>query len=558
MPAVSATAKQGAAGPSESAPRASASRSARRWLERAVPLLGVLALPAALYAGALLARLWAIAIVGYPVNEGSAYYVAVAANIVEGRGLVSDALWSYATPPLVVPRPAFELWQPMASFVATLPMAVLGPTFDIAQLGAALLGALVAPLTWAVARDAAAAIGLERRRADTVAIGSGVLAAILGPFLFATAVPDSTVPFTVFGLACCWLMPRAVAGGSAAGLALGVGLGLAYLSRLEAVYLGLTVLLFTGRRWRVLPLVVVGGLVVAVPWLLRNAVAFGTLSPGQAVENLFFVRNEDVFAYLDRPSLARFLGQGVTAITDHIVTAFVRNAVEVVIVPAAPVGLIGAVAAVYLWRTRPALRRTALGALLLSGLITYLVISVLLPVASLWGTFQHAAGPMLCGLLVASALGMDALVARVRELRRWPRSNAWLAPLALLGLAVPMAVLQVAPLAALADEQQRRHAAVAGAVAAQPDVPPRLVTDHPVWLAEATGIPALALPDEPLPSLIDLAERFEAPMLVIVDERGRYPAELRTAEGRRCFEERPLGGDAAGSAIFVMRSECRP
>ena len=32
---------------------------------------------------------------------------------VEGRGLVSDALWSYQTPPLVFPRPAFEVWLPL-------------------------------------------------------------------------------------------------------------------------------------------------------------------------------------------------------------------------------------------------------------------------------------------------------------------------------------------------------------------------------------------------------------------------------------------------------------
>ena len=41
-------------------------------------------------------------------------------------GLVSDALWSYGTPPLVFPRPAFEVWLPLPSLLAAIPMALSG------------------------------------------------------------------------------------------------------------------------------------------------------------------------------------------------------------------------------------------------------------------------------------------------------------------------------------------------------------------------------------------------------------------------------------------------
>ena len=49
----------------------------------------------------------------------------VARNLVEGRGLVSDALWSYGTPPLVFPRPAFEVWLPLPSLLFAIPMALV-------------------------------------------------------------------------------------------------------------------------------------------------------------------------------------------------------------------------------------------------------------------------------------------------------------------------------------------------------------------------------------------------------------------------------------------------
>jgi hypothetical protein len=90
-------------------------------------------------------------------------------------------------------------------------------------------------------------------------------------------------------------------------------------------------------------------------------------------------------------------------------------------------------------------------------------------------------------------------------------------------------------------------------------VPGRLISDHPVWLSDTTNTPAVALPDEPVEALTQLANDVAAPMVVVIDGRGRYPAALRSAEGRVCFDERSLGSEAPpGAAIFVLRSECRP
>ena len=71
-------------------------------------------------------RAVAAAAVAFAVPEDTAYYWGVARNVVEGRGLVSDALWSYTLPPLDLPRPAFEIWLPLPAFLALPVMAVLG------------------------------------------------------------------------------------------------------------------------------------------------------------------------------------------------------------------------------------------------------------------------------------------------------------------------------------------------------------------------------------------------------------------------------------------------
>jgi len=542
-----------------------------------------IAVAAGLYIVALLVRLFAATQIDFPVAEPSAYYVAVAQNLVEGRGLVTDALWSFATPPLLVPRPAFELWLPMSSLVSALAMCLLDSSFWSAQLGGALLGALVAPLTWAVAREAARVTGLDARRGTSVAVTAGLLAAILAPFVLPSVVPDSYTPFLVFVLVAALLVPRAVGGqgnaGSDAsrtrrlawGLGLGVALGLAYLSRQEVVWLGLTILLMLAWSLRAQPHgerlreglsrlwpVVAGGLIVVVPWLMRNTVEFGSPFPGQAVENMFFVRNEDVFAFAERPTLARYLAQGLATVLGNPLSASWQGFVDVLVLPAFPVGLAGIVALLGMRHSAALRRPTALLALLVSGGLTFLGTALLFPVATRWGTFLHASGPLLAGLIVAAALGADALVARLSELRHWPRPNIIIGPIALVAVSALMGYLQLSLLADQASRQGARMEAVAAglssiAEATGEEVPTTLISDHPMWLAAALDRRAVALPDEELSSLMLLSEAFQAPWLVLVDERGRYPGALLDGTADGCLAGPPVRIAAKDSPAWLFR-----
>lgn len=540
-------------------------------------------LPIGLFGLAVIVRLWAAAEIPFAMNEGSASYVGVSRNLIEGRGLVSDAIWSYATPPLFLPKPAFEIWMPMASFLAALPMAVLGTSFAAAQLSSVLLGALVAPLVWLVARQAATRAGLPAGHGAMIALGSGLVAAAFGPFLTAAAAPDSTTPFLVFGLASCLLMTRMVEKPRPlTGLVLGVMLGLAYISRQDALYLGLAYLWLVwgatsgrpaavrlrGSLGLVLP-AVAGGLVVVGPWLARNLATFGTLF-GQTIETAFLRTNEQIFAYVERPTAASYLAQGPLAIISGQVQAVIHNLVEVLLLPALPIGLLG-VAAVVALRRSPALGRpTALHALLLSGLITFLVTSLVFPVATQWGTFLHASGPLLAGLIVASMLALDAALSRVRQGRGWSRANLWLGPAMALALVMPFGLLQVSVLSAQAETREERVTAAADALERLPELAaaprageaPRmraaLISDRPVWLAEALRRPVIALPDEPPRTVARLAADFGTRLVLILDERGRYPAAWFTPDGAACLAgppERLLGPDDP-ALLLRLRPDC--
>ena len=542
--------------------------------------------PLGLYLLALIIRLIAATEIPFPVVEPSAYYVGVAQNLVNDAGLVSDAVWSYATPPLQVPDPAFDLWLPMSTFVSAAAMVLMGDSFWAAQVGSALLGALVAPLAWAVGREAANTQGLDSRRGRAVAITSGLLAAALSPQVLGSAVPDSYVPFTVFVLVSALLVPRVIGARNghddvmppsvAAGLGLGIAMGLAYLSRQEVVWLGLTVLLMQGLvlQWRPtgarlreaarrLWPVFVGGLMVVAPWLLRNWMELGSPLPGQVTDNMVFVANEDVFAFNDHPSAATYLAQGLVTVLLNPLKAAVDGLINVIILPPFPVGIAGVVALVGL-RRAPCLRRpTALMALLVSGLLTFVTTTLLFPVATLWGTFMHASGPLLIGFAVIAAVGGDALLARISAIRGWEKPNIIVTPLALVSMTLLMTGFQLAIVGSVADDEQARMESLAASLERTAgnggvNQPETFITDHPMWLAWVTDDYAIARPDEDLASLVELASVFDAWRVVVVDERGRYPEALLSDEARTCLaaDPMPLETTAGDTWLFELAPDC--
>ena len=205
-----------------------------------------------IFAVALAVRVLAASMIVFPKPEDTAYYVGVARNLVEGRGLVSDALWSFQTPPLHFPRDAFEVWLPLPSLLAALPMLAvrgngqipLDVAFRAAQVASVVIGALVPVLAWRLAADVAAERGLPIGRARTLAVGAGLATAVYLPVVLHSALPDSTMPFAVLALAGALLMTRILRdprGGRLTDprlLALGVLIGLAALTRNEAAWIG--------------------------------------------------------------------------------------------------------------------------------------------------------------------------------------------------------------------------------------------------------------------------------------------------------------------------------
>ena len=506
------------------------------------------------FVAALVVRALFASSLRFPTPEDTTYYVGVARNVVEGRGLVSDAIWSFQTPPLRFPRPAFEVWLPLPSLLALPAMALFGPSFDAAKIPAVLVGSLVPVLAWRLAADVAEERGFPVGRARTLALGTGLTAAVYLPLVLFGALPDSTMPFAALVLAATLLMTRLLRQPPSGSLlrdwrllGLGAVLGLAALTRNEAALLAATwagLAWWRGDRGRRLGLVMVPAgvaLLVFVPWAIRDWVAFGNPLPGQALTNALSVTGFDIFAWNDPPTVARYLAIGPARLLELRLEGIWHNLANVLLAPGFPVALIGLAALPWVGRAR------SLQPLVVFAVVTFLLTSLLFPVATTWGTFLHAAGAIHVLLIVSALLALDALVERAGAWRGWTRPVAWLGPTLTMASSILFS-LALTGYASQSAQVARRYELLADrmAIIGRPldATAGPIVTDFPIWLAEALRVRTLALPDESPADVVDLAASFPGTRyLVMTDqEHGRWPTVLAsTAPGVECFHELDLG-----------------
>jgi hypothetical protein len=433
-------------------------------------------------------------------------------------------------------------------------------------VGTVVVGALVPVLAWRLAADVAEERSLPAGRARTLAVGSGLTAIVLLPLVLHGVLPDSTTPFTAIALAACLLMTRLA--GDARGirpgdprlLALGLLFGLAALTRNEVAWLGLVWIFLVwraadgtalpGQRLRLVAVPAAIGLLVLAPWLVRDWQAFGSPLPGQAATNALSVSGFDIFAYQQPPTLARYLAQGPGWLASSRIEGLTHNLVSVLIVPSVPVGIVGLLALPWVGRA-PALRP-----LVLLSVLTFVATTLLFPVSTTWGTFLHAAGPVYVLLIVSCLVALDAAIARAGVWRGWTRPVAWLGPALTMFMAVLFSV-GILGYAGQAREIERRYAALGPALAAagQTDFRGPVIADFPIWYAEGMRREAVALPDEPPASILALARRFDARLLVISKpDHGRWPAVLDAGgPDTSCFRELPLPTPADRAAATALR-----
>jgi hypothetical protein len=527
---------------------------------------------------ALLVRAWAAAQMPFPIPEDATYYWGAARNLVDGHGLTSNALWSYATPArdpstgvfgLFFPRPAFEIWLPLPTLLAAVPMMLLGSTSYPATLGVPVLfGAIIPVFAWRLGADLAAERALPPERARTLTLGSGLVSAAALPLVLPAALLDSTVPFAVAALAACLLGTRLLRDPRGARVrdprlvGLGLALGLAALARNEAIWVALAWAALAwwqgplGRAERARLVLVPAGVALAVvaPWLVREAVTFGSPLPGQAITNAWAITGIEIFAWKEPATLAGYLAAGPAAWLGDRIGGFSHNLLNALVLPGMPIAAVGLAGLPWVARSR------SLRLLVVSAVATFAITTLAFPVQTTWGTYLHAAAPAHVLLVVSGLAALDAGLAWVGRRRAWTRPVAWLGPLFAGAGALLFVGLGIPVYGNNAVATEARYAALAGRFAAlgdplDPAVP--VIANHPIWVAEANRVRALALPDEPVSSVLEIARTFGARYVVLDGAHGTWPARLATDPDSRCLASVSLPGAGTEPDPFrVYRVAC--
>jgi hypothetical protein len=168
-------------------------------------------------------------------------------------------------------------------------------------------------------------------------------------------------------------------------------------------------------------------------------------------------------------------------------------------------------------------------------------------------------------LIIAAASALDAGLARLAGRLGWTRQVAWLGAVAAVSASMlfPAALLPASGIAAAATARTYavlgRELEDLGASLGNREGAAPLITNFPIWAAEALRTRALALPDESPTAVLDLANRFGAHWLVLVgnDHHGRWPQVLgEQVQDADCFVPTalpPLADPADRAAIEGVR-----
>ena len=523
--------------------------------------------PIALYALALVVRLVLVALFPDPAYPDSYYYVDVARALADGRGFEVDFIWIFAevggTVPAdpILPIPSNAHWMPLASIVQVPFIWLLGPTATASALPFAFIGALAAPLAWAIGRDAGAR--------PVVCVGAAVLTAIPGLLAVFLAQPDNFSLYQPLVAGALWMAARGLKGHARSFAIGGLLVGLATLSRNDGILVGATLgLAFLWDRWRAwrsggarVPAIPVWAafacfglfLMVMAPWWWRQLETFGQLSPSTSSGKVLFLRSIEEWNSITTPAtLDHLLGQGIGPLIASRAGGFIA-ALDIFNTLVAvrfllPLMLIGA------WARR---RSPDFGPYFTYFGILFAFSSLVSAVHVPGGTFIHSAVALAPHGYLLALEGIAVVVTWIAARRpRWkPATAIPLFSAVIVGLAVIVAIPGVIATHAVWGLERRERQAVGAALdlaGAAPDA--RILSIDAAGYRYHTGRGGVVSPNDPIETIRDVAEAYRIEWLVIErDDAVPALAPIFHGESRpRWVGPRLVGIPGPGGATSVV------
>ncbi len=515
-------------------------------------LAAVAAVPIGLFLLALAIRAVLAALNPDPGYPDSAYYVDIARNIAAGKGFTENFLWTFidvggripANPHLPVPSNAH--WAPLASIVQVPFVWLLGPTQLASLLPFVLVGALAAPLGWAIARDAGSS--------PLVQVGAGILGAVPGLVTVFMAQQDNFALTMVLGGGAIWLTTRGLRGHARSFVVAGLLIGLATLARTDGILLAAApAAAFGWDRWPTrrrgrapgevpsstgapaaaghprrepasspqgapaIPFVAAVGcalafFVVVGPWWIRQLATFGSISPSSGYGILWLRSFAELNSVTAPRTLAAFLGQPLGDLVGSRVMGFVA-AIGIYLALVCAVFL-APFAAIGWWRRR---RSVETGPWLVAAIVLLVVSGLLFAIHVPNGMFLHASVALAPHTYWLAMEGIVA-VAGWAAARRRSLDAGRLARL----LAVGVLGTVIAGSALAADavgsgwqrmlSERRQLSAALERLAVPGDL---LMSEDTATFEYLTGHGGIVSPDDPLPVIEQAARAFGVRWLIL-------------------------------------------
>ena len=499
--------------------------------------------PGLLFLLALVVRAALVASFPDAAYPDSFYYVDVARAIAAGNGLNIDFVWIFAEVgnhlpnPAVLPIPSNAHWLPLDSFLQAPFISLLGPTALASAIPGLLIGSLVAPLTWLIARDAGCR--------PIVCLAAGVLSAIPGAATVFVAQPENFAILHPLVAATLWLTARGLKGHGRSFVLAGLLAGLATLARNDGILLagaiGLVWLADRLRWWRArrsqrswsrvddrLPISVLAGvgalglfMVVMGPWWIRQLEVFGSISPTSSNGAALWIRTISEWNSITaNPSLASFLAQGWGPILatrlQGLVDALGNFAImisSVVLLPFLAIGIMK-------WRGSK-----DFGPWFVYTFVAFAGATLLYPLHVPGGAFIHTA----IGLAPhASILAVEGILVFVNWIsgrrRAWePRVAGSLFVWTIVGIVVASAAIFTPAVEQGWDSSRQPRIALAAKLV-QLNVPAsdRILSIDAGGIKYWTGHPGVVTPDDPIEVIESVARAYGTRWLVLErDEAAR-------------------------------------
>jgi hypothetical protein len=486
-------------------------------------------IPMVLFTTALVVRAAVGAVFPGPAYPDSYYYTHVGEQLAAGYGFTADYIWNFvdvggrlpADPTLPIPSNAH--WMPLAAMVQAPFLLLFGKGLLGWGLAFWLIGAVAAPLTWLIGRDA----GFDQRSS----FAGGLMVAVPGgltPFL---SQPDNFGLFMTLGALALWLCARGTRGDRRAFVLGGFVVGLATLARSDGVLLGLPFALVGLREiWRSMRpaaggrsldvrlgwAAVVGCaalFVVAVaPWFYRQLSEFGSLFPSASSGRILWINEySDLYSITSAVGPQELFADGVgpflASRVGGLLAALGLYALLPLVVVLVPFALIGA------WVRR---RDAAFTAFYVYAVALFAASGLLFAVHVPQGTFIHSAVALLPHTFLLVTAGVVATVAWVA--RKRPSWNAATATAVFtygaVGVLVIGAAFQTFATAARWARQRVVENEIARVLQATPESD-RVMSADPGAFHYLTGRQGVVTPNDPLAVIEGAMRAYDVRWLVL-------------------------------------------